>query len=270
MWMGRVGEGFNSARVNQASLIDEPAPARRAGRVLGGHGPCRRGQWDCGRQEMGGTGELGLYGYGVQMGTSSSPAGLGSRGRPAGSGFPASCRGRPLPRNKLPSSLYMRGNGRQTSYEVMRLISACRVARYTSCRLAGYWRLGFWRTQQSKHTHEAVESSQVIAQGRKKLPSPNTKKKENENHHSAGQSLSVPASLQSCFTGREHKVPPGVLRGPHRSPASPHFVCPPRVAQNTCPCCRHRIASPSIPDGPLSGPVLALALALAHCHSPPF
>jgi hypothetical protein len=31
-----------------------------------------------------------------------------------------------------------------------------------------------------------VESSQVIAQGRKKLPSPNTKKKENENHHSAG------------------------------------------------------------------------------------
>jgi len=177
--MGRVGEGFNSARVNQASLIDEPAPARRAGRVLGGHGPCRRGQWDCGRQEMGGTGELGLYGYGVQMGTSSSPAGLGSRGRPAGSGFPASCRGRPLPRNKLPSSLYMRGNGRQTSYEVMRLISACRVARY-NVHLVDSRAIGAWFLE--KHSRASTHTKQwsrvkLLLKAERSSPPPTQRKK---------------------------------------------------------------------------------------------
>lgn len=40
--MRRLGEGFNLARVNQASLIDEPA--RRAERGKSGHGPCHRGQ----------------------------------------------------------------------------------------------------------------------------------------------------------------------------------------------------------------------------------
>lgn len=35
--MGRVGEGFSLARVNQASLIDEPA--LRAGRGMRVHGP---------------------------------------------------------------------------------------------------------------------------------------------------------------------------------------------------------------------------------------
>lgn len=38
--MRRVGEGFNLARVNQASLIDEPA--RNAERGMSGHGPYHR------------------------------------------------------------------------------------------------------------------------------------------------------------------------------------------------------------------------------------
>ena len=58
--MGRIGEGFNLARVNQASLIDEPALQREPS----GHGPCSHEQWET---AMGGTGELGLYGY---LGTS--------------------------------------------------------------------------------------------------------------------------------------------------------------------------------------------------------
>lgn len=48
------------------------------------------------------------------------------------------------------------------------------------------------------------------------------------------------------------------------------------VAQNTCPCCRHRIASPSIPDGPLFGPAphphphpYICPLPTAHCPLPP-
>lgn len=95
--MGRVGEGFNLARVNQASLIDEPA--LRAGRGMSVHGPwppqaMGNGQWEA---EMGGTGELGSYGY---LGTYAQaylyrPAVAGSRAVSSaamyttGSGFPA-------------------------------------------------------------------------------------------------------------------------------------------------------------------------------------
>lgn len=75
--MGRVGEGFNLARVNQASLIDEPALALRAERVLRGHGPCRRGQWGTrdGRNRRAGI--VRVQGY---KGTSVSAAATWSRG----------------------------------------------------------------------------------------------------------------------------------------------------------------------------------------------
>lgn len=79
--MERSGEGFNLARVNQASLIDEPA--RREPSEAWGHGPCHHYgciyvQWEA---EMGGTGELGLYGY---LGTFQSRPGQGHVDRELG------------------------------------------------------------------------------------------------------------------------------------------------------------------------------------------
>lgn len=171
---------------------------------------------------MGGTGEPGLYGY---MGTS-NPAACRvtwSASRPrctlTGPSFPA---GAKYPGSQVLYEQITEYNARErtTSYEVMRLISACRVARYTQYihlvdRLAGWWRLVFGEqvTEQSTRTStgksttrgSGVESSKLLL--RKKLP----QHKGKERHHSVGQSLSVLASLQSCFcfcfcfTGRKPK-----------------------------------------------------------------
>lgn len=136
LWMGRSGEGFNLARVNQASLIDEPA--RRAERSMSVHGPCHR--YGLYVRAMGGrdgrnrrAGIVRVPGYlpnpvpAMVTWTSSSacdvPTRLTYRLR-----FP--CRGQvPKYHRHAFTNKSIHGRERTTSYEVMQLIAACRVAR---------------------------------------------------------------------------------------------------------------------------------------------
>lgn len=119
--MGRVGEGFNLARVNQASLIDEPA--RRAERGMSVHGPLHR--YGLYVRAMGGrdgrnrrAGIVRVPGYlpiPSRPWSRGPPARLATylRALPTGSGFPAEAKYPSTTGTPLPTKVYIGENGRQ-------------------------------------------------------------------------------------------------------------------------------------------------------------
>jgi hypothetical protein len=145
----------------------------------------------------------------------------------------------------------------------MRLISACRVARYTSCRLAGYWRLVFGEHNRASTHTKQWSRVKLLLKAERSSPPPTQRKKRTRT--TTAQALLHRQRTQSTSGSTERPPPLTCLTSLCLSAAGRTKYVPLLPSS-------HRIASPSIPDGPLSGPVLtlALALALAHCHSPPF
>lgn len=122
---------------------------------------------------------------------------------------------------------------------------------------------GFWRLEQSTHARTHMLQWSRVKLLKTKLPDTKKEKRTTTAHanhclHPQACNPASQAASQSTVALAERPPPPHLL--------TYLTVCPPRSHRiRACPCCRHRIASPSIPDGPLFGP--ALALALDHCRS---